>query len=222
MRSVFILASSILLAGSLGVPVAAHATDSTETFRAGSPPAVSPADETTVDEVIYVDGPVPRTSDEGDVIYEKSDSQGDVVVTRTDDFPVVPEPGESVKLIYTDGVTVITTEPQSEARAAADCTKSATAAKPTKSNNRIRGYGAGSISSGCSSGDLLRVTVYGAFSVQYGTNTVQAYNNNTTVSATTLSGTCVYGFDANYGTSTGWNGGGGASSGSTSLPCSYP
>lgn len=95
--------------------------------------AATPPSDEEPDRVIHVDGPVPEPDSSAKVI--QADSDVTVTVTEPEDLPVVPEPGETVRIVYTNAVTEITTDPiddSAEASAAAACTKSLTAYTPYK------------------------------------------------------------------------------------------
>lgn len=57
-------------------------------------------------------------------------------VVEDNEFPVVPAPGETVCLVYTDAVTDVTTRESGES-ARASCTESKTVGTPYKASNGI-------------------------------------------------------------------------------------
>ena len=127
---------------------------------ASSDPGGEPlfAEETGPDRVIYLDEPAPDYSEQ----QHMEDVAGTETVTQVTsgaDFPVEPEPGTTVRIVYTNAVTDVTTEPVlhegnpndgSSATPAAACTHSRTAYEPFKPDV-YQAYQVGrfSVSSGC-------------------------------------------------------------------------
>lgn len=145
-------AAALLLASSLvAFSSAAQATD-----EPSGPPA-----ENKVDRTIRIDEPAPVPA-RGNLVSRDVSSAGTVEMWEEDgDFlPATPAPGESVQVVYTDAVSLITTEPVASEGVAAACTKSLTAYAPRKVGNFATLTGSGTISTGCSSGDTATVGLY--------------------------------------------------------------
>lgn len=199
----FALASSVLAGGP------AYAAEPAAPTSDGEP-----------DQILYVDGPAPEPDSSARVI--QSDSSVTVTVTEPEDLPVVPEPGETVRIVYTDAVTEITTDPVVDsvgARAAA-CTKSITAKTPYKTSYpQARAEGSGSISSGCGSGSTLRVYLYTGWEVKAnGSSSVPANGSTVTITA---GKNCGNSNSTPHFTMTTWSSGGSAQSNSKNLTCGY-
>ncbi|GAA4924557.1 hypothetical protein GCM10025777_38230 [Membranihabitans marinus] len=185
--------------------------------HAAEPAAPTPDSEPN--RIIYVDGPSPKPDNSARVI--QSDSNATVTVTEPEDLPVVPEPGETVRIIYTDAVTEITTDPVVDsvgARAGA-CTKSITANTPWKSSTQARASGSGTISRGCGYGSTLRVHLYGG-GVHRGDTSFSVPNNGSTFS-TGFGRTCSNSNSTSHYVLSTWSSGGSAMSGTRTLACGY-
>lgn len=204
------LAGAALIVGLLG------------TAPASADELAAPTPDSEPNRIIYVDGPSPKPDNSARVI--QSDSNATVTVTEPEDLPVVPEPGETVRIIYTDAVTEITTDPVVDsvgARAAA-CTRSITANTPYKTSYpQARASGSGSISSGCSGGSTLRVNLYGGGLHRAGTSFNSVPANGSTFSIGT-GRTCPNSNSTSHYTLSTWGAGGGSAQSSTrTLTCGY-
>lgn len=200
-----------------------------------TPPAYAASDGgqlTTLDgepdQIIYINEPIPELDDSAVVV--QSDPNATVVVTEPEDLPVVPEPGETIRLVYTDAVTEITTEPvdvwsspedtSTAAALAAGCTKSLTAEVPTKSSYpQARAVGRGSISSGCGSGSTLGIYLYSGIEVK--ASRKLTVPNNGSIWSGTVAKTCGNADSTSHYTLVNWSSGGSATSQSKSLTCGY-
>lgn len=173
------------------------------------------------DRIIYVDATVPRLGNSARVI--QSDSNAEVTIVERSALPVVPAPGETVRIVYTNGVTEITTDPVAEfpvGRAAAPFTKSITAEVPTRTSYpQARAWGQGSITSGCSGGSTLRVHLYTGLEVK-ASNSATVLNNGSTWRIT-ASKTCGNSNSTAHYTLASWSSGGSSKSQSKSLACGY-
>jgi hypothetical protein len=117
---------------------------------ASEPPAEQP------DRITRLDQPAPGSLDDGVLTYEKSTAGAEVRVFEGSDFPVVPELGESVRLVYTNAVTELSTSV--EGIDAVPCTVSLTTFAPYKSSNAARVSARGMVSAGCPSRRTITVT----------------------------------------------------------------
>lgn len=202
--AIFALAFSVLVSGP------AHAAE----------PA-APTPDSEPNRIIYVDGPAPKPDNSARVI--QSDSNATVTVTEPEDLPVVPEPGETVRIIYTDAVTEITTDPvvDSDGATAASCTRSITANTPWKSaSQQARASGSGSISSGCrGGGSVLRVNLYGG-GTHKGNKSFSVPANGSTFT-TGFGVTCKNSKSTSHYTLSTWSSGGSAASSTVKLTCGY-
>lgn len=172
------------------------------------------------DQIIYINGPLPENNRSQKII--QSDRNAEVTIVEQADLPVVPEPGETVRLVYTNAVTEITTEPAaaSSVGIAAACTRSITASTPVRTSYpSARAYGQGSISSGCSSGSTLRVYLYTGWDVR-ANNSLFVTNNGSTWGTSTTA-TCGNSNSTSHYTLSTWSSGGSARSQSVSLFCGY-
>ncbi len=201
-----VLATLCALLMSVSTATSASAADRTE----AAPPDTKP------DRIILVGHAAPQvqgklvTAGDGSV---KPDVVGD------DDFPVVPAPGETVRLIYTDAVTDVTTRDSSSV-ARASCTESKTVKTPYKASNAPRVEGYASISSGCGGGATFKIVLYGALGTR-GNTSAYVPNNGSSVNVYVAGATCTYGWDAGY-YGIGTFSGSGATQGPTAtLPCNY-
>jgi len=174
-----------------------------------------PAD-TTPDRVIYVNHAAPQP--QGKLVTDRDGSVKPDVV-GDNEFPVVPAPGETVRLVYTDAVTDVTTRESGES-ARASCTESKTVGTPYKASNAPRVQGYASISSGCGGGATFKIVLYGALSSR-GNTSAYVPNNGSSVTVYVAGPTCTYGWDAGY-YGIGTFSGSGATQGPTAtLPCNY-
>lgn len=190
LKAVFSAAATALLVGSsmMAFGVTAHAANEFD-----GPPAESKTDRT-----IYINEPAP-TPDGGKLVSREEDSTGQIEVWRVDDdfLPVTPIPGESVRVVYTDAVSLITTEPVLHGARAA-CTKSLTAHAPYKVSNTVRQTGSGTISTGCSSGDTATVGLYNGLTMYKSLSWSVANSGNLThgslqVTCSSTASTSLYG-----------------------------
>lgn len=146
----------ILVAGASMMPAIASADDSVAS-------ADSSPEETIPDRTIYIDGPAPRISADAQIDSKSSTANTEVRTSDETYFEVIPRPGETVRVVYSDAVTDITTEPTSEssnAAKAAACTESVTAYQAYKSGNNAIENGMFQISTGCSAGKSGTVYLY--------------------------------------------------------------
>ena len=204
--------------GALGAAVLAWSALAAAPASAGSG-GEAPPSTAEPDRVIYVDGPIPEIDPSAKVI--QSDANAEVTLVEQADLPVVPAPGETVRIVYTNAITEITTEPTSTSiAAAASCTKSITAETPykTSAGNAV-GRGRGTISSGCSSGGTLRVYLYSGLVVKASAE-IGVPNNGSTFSRSVASA-CANSDRTSHYTYAVWASGGSARSTSATLTCGY-
>lgn len=178
---------------------------------------------TEPDRTIYVNGPAPRVSDDVPVDQSRSTARTEVRVTEGTVFATIPAPGETVRIVYTDAVTDITTQPDVDASArasgltAAACTESVTAYKAYKDGNKARENGMFQISTGCKSGKAGKVYLYQV--VLASTNSALVANTGYATSFST-SYTCASTRTKNWSGKAGFSG---ITSGPTaSLACDMP
>jgi len=192
---------------SMMISSAAQATD------AGTEP---PADQP--DRIIYVDGPAPRPPADAHVTYQSSTAGTDVTVTESTDFPVVPNPGETIRIVYTDAVTELSTLTDQAARGS--CTVSLTVDSPLKTGNRAYVAARGSVSSGCGSARTINLGLYEG-GVQRASNSWGVLNNGSTFGSSARAGECTYGFDTPFRGIASWSFGGAVYGPIGNVSCRY-
>lgn len=198
-------AAFLLTIGSATSAMAAQAAEE-------PPPSEAP------DRIIYIDHPAPRP-DEGKLIPLGGDVYEAFVATEAE-FPLIPAPGETVRIIYTDAVTEVATEPRVEGARAASCTRAITVNTPTLSSNRPRVYGAGMITSGCTSGSTYRLFLYNGLFVP-ADGSVYVPNNGSSFGISIVGGTCWSNSIGGFRGFGRFGGSGGSWGPSTNLACSY-
>lgn len=136
-NAISFVASAVIAAGAL--PCApAQAADHSDQL---------PSD-TSPDRVIYVDGRAPAFHADG-------------ATKAAAEFAVIPKPGETVRVVYSDAVTDITTHAVTDKSTAAACTESVTVYTPYKpSSTTARVNTAFTISTGCASGKTGYAILY--------------------------------------------------------------
>lgn len=117
--------------------------------QAATPPA--PPDDAP-DRTVYIDSPAPQVSIAG--AKETTTANGSIALRTTEGavFPVTPEPGETVRVVYTNAVADISR--------AGSCTESVTTYTPYKSGNSARVNAAFTVSTGCSGARRGYVLLY--------------------------------------------------------------
>lgn len=189
---------------------------STSASASSSEERNAPPQDNQPDRVIYVDHPAPQAKQE-----TSSGEKGEVYVADLGEFPVIPEEGEAVRIIYTDAVTDISTTVPVDATAAASCTHSVTVNTPYKTSNRARVSGSAMRSSGCSGNLGFTLRLYGAnFERANGHTTVLPNGGNfgLGIVAGPCASTSQMGF---YGIGTLAGGGGSTWGPSANLSCFY-
>lgn len=165
--------------------------------------------ETIPDRTIYVDHAAPPLSENVQVDPELSTQQVKVRVGEIKGLPLIPEDGETVRIVYTDAVSDVT-------RAAA-CTKSLTAYTPYLSGGNVWVNGGWSISTGCTSGDTATVWLVSGFSTLASnsfTATPTGWNSTGGVAKA-----CKNTNSRNYYGMTSWGSGGSTKGNLVSLKC---
>lgn len=174
-----IFATAVIVLGTAtGASAVVPSTDSS------SPPPPPP---TEPDRVIYVDHPAPKPENQR-IISNGERTQA--TVADASEFPVIPEPGETVRIVYTDAATNITTLAPADAAAKAACTQSITVDTPYKSNNRARVSGSAIVTSGCGgSSTTFTLRLYGA-NILRGDGSINVLHNGSSWGLGVLTGAC--------------------------------
>ncbi|GAA3210635.1 hypothetical protein GCM10017690_21260 [Microbacterium terregens] len=153
--------------------------------------------------------------------YEWSTAGTEVRITEGNDFPVIPEPGETVQIVYTDAVTEVSTDSTDPAsRVALSCTKSLTVDTPYKTSypqSRVSAWA--TISSGCSRGDTITLGLYDGW-YMISSNSWSAVNNGSTFGSGT-SGPCNSTASTPYKGIAAWGTGGSVTGPTANLSCRY-
>lgn len=177
-----------------------------------------PPDDNYPDRVIYVEQLAPHPVD---MLISSDGDKGRAFVADQDEFPVLPEPGQTVRIIYLDAVTDVTTESDPDSAKVASCTQSITVYTPYKSSNRPVVYGSAMISSGCGGARGFTLRLYGS-NRERAANSVTVPNSGSWWGINALGDVCTYGFNSGYYGIGSWNNGGNTWSATATLPCSYP
>lgn len=162
------------------------------------------------DRVIFIDRPAPRLPDAVPLNRSLSTATMEVRTSAMVEFPVQPEPGETVRVIYSDAVTDVI------ASAAGSCTESMTSYTPYKSGNQARVNGSFMRSTGCSASKGARVALYRSTLQAKRDSTVS--NNGYTVSWG-IGKDCYANDNASWSGKSIWISGGATSGPSATLPC---
>jgi len=186
---------------------AAFATDA-----ATDPPAGQP------DQIIYIDGPAPQPPADAHVTYQQSTAGAEVTVTEGVEFPVVPKLGETVRIVYTDAVTELSTFADETNRGS--CTVSLTVDSPSKTSNRAYVAARGSVSSACGSARTINLGLYEG-GMQRADNSWGVLNNGSTFGSSARAGTCTYGFDTPFRGIAAWSFGGAVYGPIGNIACRY-
>jgi len=189
-----------------------------------SPDGTEPGLDTTPDRIINVDQPAPKPQhmvflEGGD--HRAASQEYDVYLAQDDEFPLIPEPGETVRILYTDAVTDIATEASTARSAAAACTTSITVGTPYEVSERPRGSGSAMRSSGCSgSTSTFFLSVYDS-TYERANGSISVPNNGSSWGVNVVGNTCWGSTSTTY-----WGHGrlgalGGTRGPTTKLTCSY-
>ncbi|HKP07755.1 MAG TPA: hypothetical protein VJU58_10930 [Microbacterium sp.] len=179
----------------------------------------APPPDNKPDRVLYLDHPAPNLADARAFADGET---GEASVATNGEFPVIPAPGETVRVVYTDAVTDVTTLESSAEALAASCTQSITVGTPYKASNRPRVQGSAMISTGCSSGLQFTIALWGG-GYQRGSNSIFVPNSGNTWSTSAVGGECWDSGNISYFGigSLSSIGGGSAWGPSSTLPCRY-
>lgn len=209
----------------IGVPVAALLVGLTGGFAA-APAAAAPGDadpgsDDAPDRIVYVDHPAPQPPN------DRVTQVGDAYMVEDSEFPLVPKPGETVRVVYTDAVTDVTTEDSLRSEgsvggvaSAASCTRSITTYTPYLGPHGLRVTAEGRISSGCTSGSTLNIYIQSSI-LTHGSGSVYVPNTGTTWGKTIQGDSCWGSASNNYRGFAQFGGLGGTASAYVSLPCSF-
>lgn len=107
-----------------------------------------PAD-TTPDRTIYVDHAAPPLPENAQVDPEQSTNRVKIRVGEINDLPLIPQDGETVRIVYTDAV--------SDVNRAGSCTKSLTTYTPYLSGGNVWVNAGWTVSTGCEQRDQVTV-----------------------------------------------------------------
>lgn len=179
--------------------------------------ASTSGDKPTPDRIVYVNHPAPR------LVGVRVVSVGDgyeASVAKNIDFPLIPEAGETIRIVYTDAVTDVTTEAPTGATLAASCTRSITVNTPYKASGRPRVSGSGMISSGCTSGATFSLHLYDPV-YQRADGSVSVPNNGSTYILGIVGPTCWGTTSTQYHALGQFGGSGGTWGPIASLTCSF-
>lgn len=184
------------------------------TFAVGTPAvaaqseAALPADSTP-DRIIYVNHAAPSLPENVSADPELSTEQVKVRLAQTDDLPLIPEDGETVRIIYTDAVADVSR--------AGQCTKSLTAFTPYLSGGNVWLNGGWTISTGCSSGDTVTIRLLSGILTVASKST--AASNNGWATTTGVTKACKNNNSADYRGVVSWSSGGPVTGPSATLNC---
>jgi hypothetical protein len=171
--------------------------------------------ESQPDRIINIDQPVPQP---GDRRLVSSSEKGEVFVSEEGEFPVIPKPGETVRIVYTDAVTEVTTEPPTKADLES-CTHSLTVEEPRLGGNRVSVSAAGVVSAGCKGPRGFFVRLYGG-GWERGSNNVVVPNNGSKWIIQASSGSCGNTSEMGWLGIASWPDGGAIYSPAVNLRCS--
>lgn len=166
------------------------------------------------DRIIYLNEPAPQPAQDQRIISEESGISHEMRVVRGDQFPVMPRPGETVRIVYTDAVTDISTDAVTDISPRASCTKSMTTNEPTSANFVVV-RATGVVSSGCGGGSGAKIALYSL-------SLLSSNTFNVPLGGTASSGTskaCQSGTNTSYYGIASWSNGGAVWGPSKTLPC---
>lgn len=167
--------------------------------------------DTEPDRTIYIDHAAPSIIDDDPADRSLSSGDTEVRISEGTNFPVIPESGETVRVVYTDAIA--------EVARAGSCTKSLTTYTPYKSGNAARVGASWMVSTGCSSSDKVTIGLYDGW-LMLASQQYSGSNDGYTASAS-VGKTCASSTNTSFRGISAWQSGGSVNGPSATLACRH-